>query len=351
MSHSFNGLDARAHDPSLPLSMSEDVLVSTADTLASSPSPFSVGVYACDGEMDAVTYRPLPLVYVSEEVAADRAHNSPAMPSGWYMPLEKGDAGARFEVRVTVRADGLGRAFGRLMPGADVALVCLKIDGIDVMTGGEKCGTGFAVRTASGVGADMRFQGFVQSTYRTPQSGAATLRSFYFGKPEVVEWGEKDDSGSGGDGIEVVVVSGRSRGQRKESQNHVNSTKFSNVKVNEKDLMKKGTSVSLKRDGKKLVEEHRLTPYAIDPASKREVPTLGIKIFVREKMWLVSRRIIDERGVPLGADAADEARRAMLGDKGVGIGIGNVVDRAAKRVKMEKSLERENKVPEFVDLT
>lgn len=278
------------------------------------------------------------------------------MSAGWYLPLDASHAGARFEVRVSVRDEHLHHAFARTMPRADVALLCLKVDGVDVMTGTAKSGTGFAVRPSAARCTDRRFQGFVQSTYRTAASGAATLRSFYFGTPEVVEAKAAAGVGEDADGLELVVVSGRSGGCRLGSQNHVNSTEFSSVKVSERDLMKKGTAVSLKRDGKKIVEDHKLTAYSIVPQSKVVVPALGIKIFVRQKLWLQSRRIIDADGRPCTAAMADAIAKEMrLGGSTArtgtspGVAPGIELARPAKRVKLERRLR--DAPPVFIDLT
>lgn len=73
----WNGANSRACVPTALALMSDDVLSSTRAEIAHSTSPFSVGVYVCEGDVHNPTFRSLPLVYVSEEVVGTFSPSHP----------------------------------------------------------------------------------------------------------------------------------------------------------------------------------------------------------------------------------------------------------------------------------
>lgn len=126
----WNGEDSRAFVPSISLTDATAVVTSSPAGVLESTSPFSIGVYICeDIEGGETTFRPLPLLYVSEKVANDRAKASPSFPPGWYLPLSKSDMGSRFEVRVTTCMAKLGKAVQKEMEGFERVKLAVRING------------------------------------------------------------------------------------------------------------------------------------------------------------------------------------------------------------------------------
>jgi hypothetical protein len=85
MSGAWNGKDGRAHLPTPEMLTSQDVLPAAAAGVAGSLSPFSLGFYSVDREphagaaRDDSAFKCLPLLWVSDAVAEDRAKTSPPM--------------------------------------------------------------------------------------------------------------------------------------------------------------------------------------------------------------------------------------------------------------------------------
>lgn len=298
-SFTWNREDSRAFVPTLALLNSPDVLPSSVAGVIDSRSPFSVGVYSVDEELSQ--FRALKLLYVSDEVVRDRARSSPPMPAGWYLPIEKGrDMGKAFEVRVTTRGTKLVEALRREVPGDNVAIQYIKVDGHKAIPGGSALDL-----TIPCPNRCQRYRGFTESTTeRSVTSGYQNLRSFCFSKPEVAEnegdanVGDTHDFGK----IELEMESACKGPPRTRAASPIAKAVPHCAPVTERSVMKKGATVALKQDGKAISERANLTTYTVH--SQKSAPSLGIRIHVRERNWLMSRRIVNSDGRPCTAAMA-----------------------------------------------
>lgn len=112
-----------------------------------------------------------------------------------------------------------------------------------------------------------------------------------------------DDKGTFKDGIGEIQLSVQvgNIGPPRE-QSHVSKTHNGAVAVTEKEALNEGLGVSLAGDGK-LIAGKSLNRDRYKTTSKMHLPPFGIKIFVRDQIWLMSRRIVDPEGRAFEEDA------------------------------------------------
>lgn len=302
-SFEWNELDSRACVPSPSQKASLDVLRGSVAGVIDSRSPFSVGVYVAERGNH---FRALDLLYVSKAVADDRARTSPPMPAGWYLPIGKnGDMGHNFEIRVTARCNKIIDTFRRELPGADIAVQRIEVDGHDSKPGGYSLDPACCIRR--GKLPCTRYRGFTESFSATSVAhGSRTVRSFCFGKPQVTEskgngFADDDDRADFGV-IELVVQSARKGPEIIGPVRKITATAPKCVDVTERSAMKKGATVALKQDGESISENVASVSYSV--VSAKLASELGIRIYVRERNWLMSRRIVDSSGQPCTASMA-----------------------------------------------
>ncbi|KNC84893.1 hypothetical protein SARC_02901 [Sphaeroforma arctica JP610] len=87
-------------------------------------------------------------------------------------------------------------------------------------------------------------------------------------------------------------------------------------KITEKEKIKKGASIGV-CGGKEVTRRSRSTTYHFPEKLKQEMPQKSIKIYIREKFWLQSRRIMDGDGLPMTAAVAKKGVGATQSKSGV----------------------------------
>lgn len=340
----WNGEDCRAFVPPAALEGSTSVVRSTPADLLQSPGPFSVGVYVCD-DGDATAFRPLSLFYVSQHVADDRAKRAPPLPSGWYLPVSKEQLGKRFEVRLTTCKEILASVGKNEMEGFDRARVSLSVGGkstlraqsFDFSTEGS--GNAF-FRT------DKRWRGQCHRSAKTSgSSGKELISAFTFGQPVVGE----DSAGEEGEPrndigvLEIETMKARFGPFLSKEGPSSSSKPNSEVIVSEKDVMKNGMGVRLAGDGKLIVAVRSGSRGT--SRNKSRMPSLGLKIYVRDMSWMVRRHIVDAEG-RAWREAAPRGKAAKAKKP---------LARAAAGSSSDKPLKKEKKDPnvviESIDLT
>jgi hypothetical protein len=213
-----------------------------------------------------------------------------------------------------------------------------QVDGVDCMPGGYG-----VVRGERYQDQDLVFRGFVESSSRAVSTGSSTIRAFHFEKAKVKNAdgddnggddgraGCHDGSGTGGGGdlgaFELSVSKGTQGAPQLDRVVAAQSAVGVAAAVSEKDALKKGTAVSVGRGGARLQEASRLAPYTL--VGKAEVPRLAVRVRVRERRWLVSRRIVDDDGRPCTREKATE----MVAAAAAAAAGGGGGPRPAKRVE------------------
>lgn len=301
-SFEWNDLDSRASIPSPSQRASLDVLRGSLAGVIDSRSPFSVGVYVAERGNH---FRALDLLYVSKAVADDRARTSPAMPPGWYLPVGKdGDMGHNFEIRVTARCSKITDTFRRELPAADIAVHRIEVDGHDAKPGGysldpDRC-FGQARLPCT------RYRGFTESfSAASVAHGSRTVRSFRFRSPQVTEskgdvFGDDDSADFGV--IDLVVESAQKGPEIHGPMRKIAAKAPKYADDTERSAMKKGPTVALMQDGDSISEQVGSFSYSV--VSAKVASELGIRNYVRERNWLMSRRIVDSSGLPCTASMA-----------------------------------------------
>jgi hypothetical protein len=319
----WNRLDSRAIVPDEAMQSSHDVLLAPLPNYAQSPSAFSMGVYSCgsiksskqgtcgdedddddndddddDDQSDDIAEsvaKPMPLLYVSPAVAADRADSCSPIKAGWYLTAHPGQS---FEVRVSPTAGA--SSVERTCATADIIIVSVHVDGLDSSPGG------FAFQR-SALGCEARFPGFVESVSRDTQGGLCVLRRFAFRKAELTEEPSTGTgkAASGADqysgAIRLVVESAKKAGLRKDpEERHFGARKAD--PVNERDAVKKGNSLGVDRMGKKMTFSSSSFQYTV--LERKVLPECEIVIHIRERFWMESRRLIDAHGSPCTKEMA-----------------------------------------------
>lgn len=277
----------------------EDVLAGsgiqyTTETM----SPFGVGVYKRCASED--TWKMMPLYYVSKAVCDDRSQSAPPMQPGWYLPVDELDT--EFEVRVS--ATGKEPRVWETMWDAvcsDIAIANLFVDGVDCNNYGA------AIERFDSM--DVKFRGFAESSARSVSGGSATIRAFSFSKAQV-----RDEDAALAVGrsastvgeLRVQFKSANKGGARISEKSWVQggAVVAKDNLTSERDAVKKGTSVSVRTDGRAIVEKASVVPYVLVDVTRQ--PHLDITIFIRERVWLQSRRVIDEAGAACTKAAAKD---------------------------------------------
>jgi hypothetical protein len=325
----WNRLDSRAIVPDETMRASLDVLHAKLPNFTQSPSAFSMGVYSCgsmkppkqgasgdehddddddddddqsDDTAESVA-KPMPLLYVSPAVAADRSSNCPPIKAGWYLTAHPGQ---NFEVRVSPTSGA--SSVERTCATADIIIVSVHVDGVDSSPGG------FAFQR-SALGCEARFRGFVESVSRGPQGGLCVLRRFAFRKAELTEAPSTgtDQAASGANlysgAIRLVVESAKKAGLRNDpEERHFGARKAD--PVNERDAVKKGNSLGVDRMGKKMTVGSSSFQYTV--VERKVLPQCEIVINLRERFWMESRRLIDAHGSPCTKEMAQAMVQSAL---------------------------------------
>lgn len=291
----WNGNDSRAFLPSESLKESTSVFSPSPSGVSESSSPFSIGVYVCDraGDDDSA-FRPLSLFYVSEHIAKENA----LMSAGWYLPLCKADVGKRFQVRVTTCMATFSESAQRELAGFDRVKLGLKVNGHLVKMAFPQS----LVAIPSGYPyLCHRFDGHVSSDTRTTSlPGQRHIRTFKFCQTEAKENFPENEAGSEESlgAIELVVQKGNV-GPPRERALERKMPETATISV--RSSITKGLGVSLVANGEMMVTES--SKKKDTTTSKALVPAYGIKLFVRDRDWLVSRRIGNSKSLILIEEA------------------------------------------------
>lgn len=317
-------LDCRAVVPPAAFLSSRDVLSPSGQDCASSPHALGLGVYALPPEGSSSPPSALPLLYVSPQAAKDRVQeadwrNAAGVRKGWYVIAAPGTA---FEVRVTqVNARAVGE------PDEDAYRATVFVDGdptnesffFEVPERGHTDAPSWGLSDAESV-----FRGFTQRVVPDEDargSGAfhRSYRPFRFQERAGEQGNVPIEAGTGAGTIRLDVAIGKLTERRDPALPSEYCTKTK--RVSEKAKEKEGVSVGVERTGEVRAAKGRFSEMVT--TQRRPLPEASVTVYVREKSWLRSRRIINDAGEacthvmfqyllkkdnePVGAEQAEQA--------------------------------------------
>jgi len=293
----WEGEEPRAVVPSQALLNAENPVEATTELALASPYAFGIGIttinLARDPDVDEDEYsdsehgeddlEPLPLYYVSPKVAKERPDE---VKAGWYV---QADPGKPFIVTISPLhgSDSVQRTTGR---DFDVVLAHMKVDGketddVDQVFDSEEY-------------EEVPVRGFSETAQVRDNNRRSSLRQFQFYKPKTTTKGVAGRAARDAGQIKLFMVKAK-YGRRETTQRRrkvparkkkqANSTAKA-APVNEETAIKWGLSVGVSGEGATEPSEDHVTDYKI---TKRKKLKKNITIFVREKFWLESRRIIE----------------------------------------------------------
>lgn len=267
---------------------SPDVISPDRSSARQSPFPLGLGVYstAQDGGMPS----PLPLFYVSPLVAAVRApgyheQNAPGVHPGWYAMAKPDEI---FDVRISIvnktRAE---------IRNEDCMEATLHVDGMSTHSGNvfyKWC-----------VFEEVVERGFVQrSVMDGPSKCRRTIRPFVFRSTISKDPDVKDSTGRDVGTIRLSVY--RAKRVYEDPSDFVDSAEFnypSRTDVTEKAAMKEGRSLRAGTQDDVISEACDVGGWTT--RSRRRVKGAGVEVYIRERTWMRSRRLIDDEGRPCTA--------------------------------------------------
>lgn len=287
----WDKLSARACVMPDPLSASPLPTLGTGAHALASPCPYGVGVYSVlpDGRQ-----RPLPLYFVSEPAACARPAG---VHAGWYVVATPG---TQFELRLTGVQPRFPSLRGRRLPAGSTVDAHLSVDGVRITR--NRVNGAFEEIVSRGFVESMRFAaGCAEGTQR--------VRRFRVQRRAVGGEGEARGEAEGEMGcICVRMVSGKLVAME--------NTEWAETKgmpggrgVSEREAEKMGRSVGVAGDegavGNRLVRQREHLRYPKEEGK--------ISIFLRERVWLEARHIVDADGgawkpVRAVVDLGDEMR-------------------------------------------
>lgn len=269
----WNSASPRAIAPGAALSRARHPESASAAHASASRLPYGLGVIV-DGT-------PVPLVHVSETAAARRG---PGVEPGWYVAAHPGSS---FELALTRVHNRLRDA--KPAPGFGVVAELL-VGGVSVAPGGYRVSCERTELRVRGFSEGLRFK-------VDRNAGHDTVLPFVFKRAPTVDASEHADNAADNSGhIRLVVYSGLLRVATRSSVCTKPSRARGARAVHEKVALKHGRSIA--------VDAAKCRVDVVAPRAALFVPLNGaviegsITIFLRERFWLESRRIIDAKGGP-----------------------------------------------------
>lgn len=238
----------------------------------------------CETDADIGTQGPVPMFWVSKTAAESRGRG---VEEGWYVLAHIGD---NFSLHITnVHEQGDMRINGRRVDHSQNLQVAVKVEVDGTNPIGKR---GLIVNP----GKEAVLRGFAESTsYRSNETeGDMSTRRFKFERANVSR--DQDASAEDGDQqgsscIRLQICLGLALHKRLDEE--TTTDMLSAVKSQDEEAaVKKGESVRVNRTGTLLNEKLARAPFEL----KSGVLHGTVKVFIRERYWLVSRNIIDERG-------------------------------------------------------
>lgn len=343
----WNVVDQRAVVPPSYMSNCRDVLYPSPLDAFGSPYPLGLGIYNCPTD-EMSSKQPLPLFYVSPRVAADRAPsahatNNEGVGSGWYAVAEPGP----FEVRIT----RVNAPFPCTWP-ENLMTTHLFVDG--VCTNDSR-----VFHESRQIYGESAILGFVERmAFSSTGSVQKDVRRFEFGRAQAEErgWGAGGEGEEGDEGnvdaaticLEAMVGVGVYSDQ---VHHAVNEFGYEGRQgVSEKEVTKDGKSLEVKVDGDRIPEKRGASKYRA--VRERQCPEASVTVFVRERTWMRSRRLIDDLGRPCTYAMYLELLSNDIGPSGVVNGVGSpvAIRSAVRRAERPRALMRPRTQPEVIDL-
>lgn len=270
------------------LKHNSNVLSANLFNAAASPYPFGLGVYTRRTGNGAKKRDQLPLLYVSYEVAKDRApenneRNPPGVREGWYVIAEEG---VEFEVVMTCLNASI------FTGSTDVIHGELFVDGRNT----HNCfDTG-----RDGVRWEQVAKGFLTEQKKISKSKVHNkLQLFTFTEALVCEEDDEEDEDSlntESGQISLVVSTGTTVKGDSESDEDWFDDEASSGYVNEKMVHKRG--LSLQAGGSNYATEIEQTGRSNKAVHLERCKEADITLHVRKAVWMRSRRLIDDEGRP-----------------------------------------------------
>jgi len=277
---------ARAVVPCSFMEEATDPLLGTFKNSEISPLPYGVGVYIVDPK-DGLE-RALPLYWVSPKAAHARG-----VKSAWYVPADPNNT-FKLKVSNVQTVNGNDKTHIRKVP-VEPGKKC----GVEIFVDGMNVGGDRKYKMAD-PGKEREIRGFtVARNYDAGDYiGKKAVRAFRFLKAETVEQSIDNENDSTGK-IELRQFCGllRSSPLIAATESRADDLKESKP-IDEKKAIKDGCSITVDRSGA-LIEEPSSRDTQYIQRSRSGGEEIGcVTLFVREKRWLETHRIIDCDGNP-----------------------------------------------------
>ncbi|KNC78218.1 hypothetical protein SARC_09345 [Sphaeroforma arctica JP610] len=234
----------------------------------------------------------MPLFYVSPEVAKDRSKLSGPIEPGFYVCAE---AGKRFEVRISPFTTNACK-----LTAPDHDRVLVHVEKL-LVTRRSSFNSGISISVS-------------QDTEEQTHRGSLDILALQnvVGAIELASMPSSDNIGT-----ITTTFTGCSRGKLRDSRAHKESSYnvHGKAKMTEKEMIKKGASIGVCGGGAITLRERCAKHHY--PVGKRQVMSQkSINIYIRDKLWFLSRRLVDGKGIPT---------TVVVAKQGVGVRLTSVV--------------------------
>lgn len=297
----WNGADPRAYFPPAQLLCAAVPTRGTDKAMAQTPLPRGLGIYVVRADGARI---PQPLTYISPVVADRRGHG---MCEGWYVEARPD---AQFELRVTATRDH-DRIFGKNIRMNEGVRFDVAVDGVSA-------NTGYIMQRDLPLGSEVIVNGFTLETkYRYGhEHGHESYSAFKFKRWQTADEGADPaprDAGS----VSLRFWVGKMNFNHTAYISHRHENAPLEI-VDEKGVAKRGNSLAVERTGMKYSGRVTRSHSVMDKKDRKMVG--GVKIFFRERKWLISRRIVNSLGEAWKEEPVPEKKEEKTVDEVVSDG-------------------------------
>lgn len=335
----WNQIDHRAVVPPAELHQLRDVVYARREHATASPSAVGFGIYAYHAHDDQ-NQTPLNIMYVSPAVERDRAEflkNGGGVISGWYVIVEPP---MPFLIEITM-------VNGRRpeIPQKDSFLASLHVDEHD--TNHRFCLPYTYARCTEATAKT------IVKKWEEVEPGAFKLQTqrFSFERAPITEQDDGKGAHSFAGSMQLRVQVGKIKAYR-ESRSVGKKGEYKEKKdrkVHAKTAAKEGKSVSVSMSGSTETEINHVKDRIADRENLAEAT---IVLHVRERIWMLSRSLIDDDGEPMTfakyeefikSDETEKDSQKRLADSVICVG--------ETRKRPKRSSARAKGTTETIDLT
>lgn len=301
-----------------------------------SPFPFGLGIYVRELKGRCYTSKLLPLIYVSKEVAKDRAPetnelNGPGVVEGWYVIAEPDK---EFEVRVTCM-----NKTGFTSKSINTVRGELYVDGRNT----HNC----LDSSHDGVLWEMISRGFLMGQQKASGNKIKQeLKAFTFVKAPMTEDDEADHKNVLSGEIVLKVSTGTSSEGGSANNDWTEEIVDSGL-VTEKMVAKEGKS--LHAGGSIVTTEYKSNVSTSTIVNEKRWKPADLSVHIREESWLRSRRLIDDDKRPCTYTMFKDILKS---DKiSMRTRSGNTLASNRKRIRSDNQEGKKKAKLDFVDLS